>query len=208
MGPSPGQARDRIRILGYTIQIRDLGRHVSVYRVTVDVDALSLHPIHPADAGRIHEWTSNPEACRYQAWGPNTEAETEVFVKGAVAAWQQRPQRRWVWAVVDGDGLVDGIGEVKQHNHGCAEISYAVHIDHWGKGVGTAIGRMLTRWAFEELASVERVEATCDPRNIGSERVLRRVGMTYEGTLRHTMLIRDGWRDSKMFSILRGEWTR
>ena len=174
--------------------------------MTVEVGSLSLRRIHPADADRIHEWTSNAEACRYQAWGPNTEAETEAFVREAVRAWQQRPQRRWIWAVVDGESLVEGIGEVKQRSSGCAEISYAVHIDLWGKGVGTAIGQILTRWAFEELASVERVEATCDPRNIGSERVLRKVGMTYEGTMRHTMLIRDGWRDSKMFSILRDEW--
>lgn len=65
---------------------------------------------------------------------------------------------------------------------------------------------MLTRWVFEELSQVERVEATCDPRNVGSETVLRRIGMTYEGTLRHTWYIRDGWRDSEVFSILRDEW--
>jgi RimJ/RimL family protein N-acetyltransferase len=30
--------------------------------------------------------------------------------------------------------------------------------------------------------------------------------MTYEGRLRHTLLIRDGWRDSEIFSILDNEW--
>lgn len=176
--------------------------------MNADLESLALRPIRLSDADRIHQWTSNAEACRYQAWGPNSEAETRAFVAEAVAAWQQQPQRRWVWSVVETDGLIDGIGEVKQHSTGCAEIAYAVHVDHWGKGVGTAIGRLLTRWVFEELATVERVEATCDPRNIGSEKILRRIGMTYEGTLRHTMLIRDGWRDSKMFSILRPEWSR
>jgi len=34
----------------------------------------------------------------------------------------------------------------------------------------------------------------------------RPLGMTYEGKLRHTMLIRDGWRDSELFSILEDEW--
>ncbi len=33
----------------------------------------------------------------------------------------------------------------------------------------------------------------CDPRNTVSARVLERIGMRYEGHLRETMLIRDGW---------------
>lgn len=172
----------------------------------VDVQALQLRPIRESDAARIHEWASNPLACRYQPWGPNTEAETADFVRLAVEAWSARPQTRWVWAVVDQDGAVDGIGEVTHRTTGRAEIAYAVHVDHWGQGIGTAIGRLLTHWAFAYLSDVERVEATCDPRNVGSEHVLRHVGMTYEGTLRHVMRIRDGWRDSKVFSILRDEW--
>jgi hypothetical protein len=30
--------------------------------------------------------------------------------------------------------------------------------------------------------------------------------MTYEGTLRRTVLIRDGYRDSAMHSLIRPEW--
>jgi [ribosomal protein S5]-alanine N-acetyltransferase len=30
--------------------------------------------------------------------------------------------------------------------------------------------------------------------------------MTFEGWLRHTIKIRDGWRDSSIFSILADEW--
>lgn len=175
--------------------------------VSGDLDSLVLRPIRLSDADRIHEWTSKPEACRYQSWGPNTESETLVYVAGAVEAWNESPQQRWVWSVVDADDLVLGVGELKRHNETRAEISYIVHVDYWGRGVATVIGRLLTRWAFDTFPTLERVEATCDPRNVGSEKVLRRVGMTYEGTMRHTMRIRDGWRDSKLFSILRQEWS-
>ncbi|MFF4050393.1 GNAT family N-acetyltransferase [Streptomyces chartreusis] len=53
---------------------------------------------------------------------------------------------------------------------------------------------------------LHRIFATCDPRNLGSARVLTKLGMTYEGRLRHTAWIRDGWRDSLTFSILEEEW--
>ena len=53
---------------------------------------------------------------------------------------------------------------------------------------------------------MHRIYATCDPRNVASSRVLGKLGMTREGRLRHTSLIRDGWRDSDVFSILDDEW--
>ncbi|MEU2834488.1 GNAT family protein [Streptomyces lavendulae] len=58
---------------------------------------------------------------------------------------------------------------------------------------------------FEDLG-LHRIHATCDPRNLGSARVLGKLGMTREGRHRHTALIRDGWRDSDMFSALEDEW--
>lgn len=42
--------------------------------------------------------------------------------------------------------------------------------------------------------------------HLASARVLAKLGMTYEGRLRHTQLIRDGWRDSDTYSILEDEW--
>ncbi|WP_398940048.1 GNAT family N-acetyltransferase [Streptomyces sp. IB201691-2A2] len=69
----------------------------------------------------------------------------------------------------------------------------------------TGIGRQLLSRGFGQLG-LHRIFATCDPRNLGSARVLAKLGMTYEGHLRHTAWIRDGWRDSLTFSILEEEW--
>lgn len=55
-------------------------------------------------------------------------------------------------------------------------------------------------------AGLQRIYATCDPRNLASARILGKLGMTWEGRHRHTALIRDGWRDSDVFSILEDEW--
>jgi RimJ/RimL family protein N-acetyltransferase len=51
-----------------------------------------------------------------------------------------------------------------------------------------------------------RVFATCDPRNVASAAVLRNLGLEHDGRLRHTLLLRDGWRDSDVYSILEPEW--
>jgi [ribosomal protein S5]-alanine N-acetyltransferase len=105
-----------------------------------------------------------------------------------------------------GDDVV-GMGElhIRNRKHGQGEISYVVHPRVWGRGIGTEIGRLLLAYGFAELG-LHRIHATCDPRNTGSSRVLSKLGMTYEGHLRHTARIRDGWRDSLVFSVLEEEW--
>lgn len=169
-------------------------------------DPLRLRRIQAGDWTTVHEWMSTIQGCQYQAWGPNTEDETRSYVSGAVAAWDARPQRRYVWSAVAGGGVV-GLGELNIHSRRFrqAEISYSVHIGHWGAGIATAIAVRLLRYGFERLG-MHRIAATCDPRNLASAAVLRKSGMTYEGCMRQTMELRDGWRDSAMFSMLASEW--
>jgi ribosomal-protein-alanine N-acetyltransferase len=109
----------------------------------VDLGSLRLRPIALADAARVHEWASVPDASRYQPWSPNTPAEMQSFVEAAVAAWSALPQTRWTWTTEDSEQYVVGIGEVGIRSAGRAEISYAVDVPPWGLGVGTTIGRLL-----------------------------------------------------------------
>ncbi|MCX4749999.1 GNAT family N-acetyltransferase [Kitasatospora sp. NBC_01287] len=167
---------------------------------------LVLHRIEESDWPAVHGWASLPEVCRYQPWGPNTEEQTRQFVTAAVESWAYTPQRRYPYlARLRGEAV--GMGELHIRNRGRreGEISYLVHPRVWGQGIGTAIGRELLAHGFEELG-LHRIHATCDPRNHGSARVMAKLGLTYEGRLRHTMLLRDGWRDSEVHSILEHEW--
>jgi [ribosomal protein S5]-alanine N-acetyltransferase len=169
-------------------------------------ETLTLRRLEAADWAAVHTWSSRPEFCRFQAWGPNSEDETRAFVTQAVAAWSQSPQTRCVY-LASAQGRPIGIGEtvVKHAGFRTAEIAYGLHPEVWRRGFGAALGSELLRIGFAELG-FHRIQGTCDPRNLGSAGVLRKLGMTYEGRSRHSMLIRDGWRDSEMFSILEEEW--
>ena len=169
-------------------------------------ESVVLRRLEAADWAAVHTWARLPEFCRFQPWGPNTEADTHAFVAEAVAAWSQDPQKRYAYiACVDGRPIGSGELVVRQPRFLHGEIAYGLHPEFWGHGFGTAIGHALLRMGFEERG-FHRIQATCDPRNLGSAGVLRRLGMTYEGRLRQTILIRDGWRDSEVFSLLEDEW--
>lgn len=156
----------------------------------------TLRPLTLEDVPAVHGWAALPESCRYQAWGPNTYEQTEEHVRAAVSA----PADRRVFAVLV-DGTVVGSAELRLRGPSTAEIAYAVHPRVWGRGVATAAARGLLRMGFGEH-SRHRIFGTCDPRNVASAAVLRRIGMRYEGRMRGTVRLRDGWRDSDLYAIL------
>lgn len=87
-----------------------------------------------------------------------------------------------------------------------AEIGYALAPWHWKNGYTTEAARMLIDHLFKNT-EIERVEARCKTFNIASARVMEKVGMTYEGTLRSHTFYNGMYYDMKFYSILRSEWS-
>jgi RimJ/RimL family protein N-acetyltransferase len=155
-----------------------------------------LRPLVLDDVEPVHDWARLPESCRYQTWGPNTFEQTQVYVQAAVTATAERV----VFAMLL-DGEVVGTAGLKLHGQSTAEIAYGVHPRLWGQGIATAAARELLRLGFGEYGR-HRIFGTCDPRNLASAAVLRKIGMRYEGRMRGTAHIRDGWRDSDLYARL------
>ena len=102
--------------------------------------------------------------------------------------------------VIGGTGLHTRAGEAAR------EIGYWIHVDFTHRGLATELSAALTRVAFE-VDQVNRVEIHCDPRNIYSAAVPRKLGYTLEGTLRARTIGSDGLpSDSMVWSLLRDEY--
>jgi RimJ/RimL family protein N-acetyltransferase len=86
-----------------------------------------------------------------------------------------------------------------------AEIGYCLNRSYWGKGYGTEVAASLIEFGFKDL-KMHRIVAMCDPKNIGSWKIMEKNGMTREGVLRENKIIRGNWRDSYIYSILEHEW--
>ena len=161
---------------------------------------VTLRPLTLGDVDAVHDWARLPESCRYQAWGPNTYEQTQAFIEAAIATANEL-----VFAVLL-DGDVVGSATLKLRGPSTAEIAYGVHPRRWGQGIATAAARELVRRGFGEHGR-HRIFATCDPRNLASAAVLRKIGMRYEGRMRGTIYLRDGWRDSDLYAILADDYT-
>lgn len=175
-----------------------------------DLNPIYLRELKQTDWRDVHAYCSQDRVCRFQAWGPNTPDQTLSFVSQALDDSRKVPRTRFAQAIVAvGTENLIGMVElnIRSHTDRSGEIGYIVHPDVWGQGVATAAAGLMLKFGFEEL-HLHRIYATCDPRNSGSSKVLTKIGMTYEGRLRDALLIKDGWRDSLMFSMLEHEWCK
>jgi RimJ/RimL family protein N-acetyltransferase len=84
------------------------------------------------------------------------------------------------------------------------EIGYVVSRDARGRGIAGRALRLVTDWAFGDLA-LERVELHIDPGNEASIRVAERVGYVREGILRSVHFKEDIRNDIAIYSLLRGD---
>ena len=89
---------------------------------------------------------------------------------------------------------------------GAREIGYWVHKDALNQGLATEATAALTKVAFA-VDHVTRVEIHCDPENVRSLAVPRKLGFCYEATLRHRTRTPDGRpRDTMIWTLLAHEY--
>ncbi|NPD24607.1 GNAT family N-acetyltransferase [Corallococcus exiguus] len=106
----------------------------------------------------------------------------------------------------DGSEVLGGTGLHPRVGEGALEIGYWISASHTGQGLATEIAGALTRVAFE-VEGVRRVEIHCDPRNVRSAAVARRLGFVHEGTLRQRLVAPDGaLRDTMSWTLLVEEY--
>ena len=91
--------------------------------------------------------------------------------------------------------------------HRSAEVGYVLNPAFRGQGIaGEALSAVLD-FAFRKMA-LNRVEAKCVAENASSERVMQKVGMTFEGVARSALLVKGEFRNIKIYSMLRSEYVR
>ena len=88
-----------------------------------------------------------------------------------------------------------------------AELGYSLSRQQWGKGLMTEAAQAVIDWAFQTY-SFNRIFSTTDPRNVGSCRVLEKLGMKREGQLRSHLKWNGEFRDQLYYGLLRAEWKK
>ena len=86
-------------------------------------------------------------------------------------------------------------------------LGYKIGSRWWNQGYASEAARAVIDYMFLNT-DVERIESFCSVENLASRKVMEKVGMCYEGLLRHYYKTRDGFHDCTLYGIIREEWKR
>ncbi len=160
-----------------------------------------------ADASALHHLVSAREVAL------NTLRIPHPYPQGEAERWiashdEIRKQGDYPFAVVlrDSEELVGTVGLHIKEEHDHAEIGYWIGVPYWGRGYATEAAAALLRYGFENFP-IHRVWAMHFSRNPASGRVLQKIGMRHEGTLRQHMKKWDQYVDLEYYGLLRSEFT-
>jgi [ribosomal protein S5]-alanine N-acetyltransferase len=171
-----------------------------------------IRPYHLSDAPALARAADNPRLSLHLHRGfpsPYKLSDAEWWIRHT---HDQKPLQNFAIVTLDGKaegtfagsiGLHDFLPDVQNQSR---EIGYWLSEEHWGKGLMTEVVAAFSRWAFETVPSLHRLEIGAHADNQASCRVAVKAGYTFEGTKREA-----GWKAEKgyfgltMHGLLRDE---
>jgi [ribosomal protein S5]-alanine N-acetyltransferase len=139
----------------------------------------------------------------------DTEEQLDGFLAMAIGAPTAEPRLQWHFAVADAatNRYLGSCGlMVEPDSPSSAELGYWFLREAWGKGYATESSAAMLELGFRRLG-FHRVWGKCHTQNVASAKVMEKLGMTYEGTLREHVWLRDHFRSSRIYGMLEGEYS-
>ncbi len=84
-------------------------------------------------------------------------------------------------------------------------MGYWIGKPYWNKGFGSEAAKAMLKYGFEKLG-LHRINAHHFKRNQASGRILQKIGMSYEGCLRHHIKKWDKYEDIECYGIIDEEY--
>lgn len=136
------------------------------------------------DAEAFYAFNSDPEVMRYTGEPPSASVDEVRELIRTYPDYRAHGYGRWA-VVHKPDDRVIGFNGLKYLDDLCeTDLGYRLHIDYWGRGIATESSLAIVRYGFEVL-ELDRIIGLTLPENKASIRVLEKVGMHREGTVRY-----------------------
>lgn len=173
---------------------------------TLETERLLLRPFRLTDAGAVQAvlGDSRVVATLLDFPQPFEQADAELWIRLQEAAWKRGERFSFALVLKATKHLIGGADVELQSEHNRGDIAYWLEPGCWGQGLATeAAGRML-RYGFDTLG-LHRVYAQCMSTNLASARVMEKIGLKYEATLRQHCLKDGRWIDMVVYGMLNVE---
>jgi RimJ/RimL family protein N-acetyltransferase len=134
----------------------------------------------------VFELNRDPEVMKYIAPADTDISQTKIFLENTLKFNRENP-KLGVWKLYRKDDTFLGFALLNRpklsatgKRDGPIQLGYRIHKAYWGNGYVTEISHALVNYAFEVL-KLETLIAITEPPNVGSARVMEKVGMEFQG---------------------------
>ncbi|MFY9743830.1 MAG: GNAT family protein [Candidatus Sulfotelmatobacter sp.] len=171
--------------------------------LTLETARLKLRPYSNADIAELLPLIGAREvaATTLRIPHPYTEKDAREFMADS----QNESECRLAITLRSDGRLIGGIGLRIAPQHKNAELGYWLGVPYWGKGYATEAAHEMLRYGFEDLR-LHRIFASHFKNNPLSGRILKKLGMHYEGCQREHVRKWDQFIDSELYGMLRRDW--
>jgi RimJ/RimL family protein N-acetyltransferase len=176
----------------------------------LETERLLLRPFEENDLDALYAIHADEKNVRYLYNEVRTREEVHALLARKRAGAAVSGEGEWLSAAaverVSGELVADVSLLWASEIHQQGEIGFIVHPAHQGHGFATEAARPLLAFAFETLR-LHRVYGRVEPRNVGSARVLEKLGMRKEAHLIENEWVKGEWQSEAIYAMLARDWT-
>lgn len=172
---------------------------------TLETPRLILRPFTLEDAPVMYRnWASDPEVTKYLTWPTHPSVQvSQMVLSDWVSCYEKKDYYQWAIVLRETGEPIGSMAVVSQRDDvGKAEIGYCIGRRWWRQGITPEALSAVIRFLMDEVG-MQRIEARHDPRNPASGAVMRKCGMTFEGTLRRSDWNNQGLCDASYYAIVK-----
>lgn len=146
--------------------------------IEISTERLLLKPLTTEYLQSVNEYALNEDNTKYMMYLPNRDSdETLDFLKRVESEWEKDEPSYYEFAVICDGAHIGGV--CVYFSDGIGELGWILHRDHWGKGYAYEAAKAMTEY-FSKRGHLHYI-AHCDAANIGSYRVMEKLGMMKTG---------------------------
>jgi [ribosomal protein S5]-alanine N-acetyltransferase len=178
MSHQPILETPRLRLRPFRMADGDDVRRLAGERAVAET---TLNVSHPYEDGMAEKWISNHRD------------------------WFERGEQVVFAITLQPDGtLIGAVGLQIHREDRRGELGYWIGVHYWDHGYCTEAARAVIAFGFEQFG-LNRIQACHFARNPASGRVMQKVGMLHEGSLRQHTRKWERFEDIEIYAILRSE---
>ena len=149
---------------------------------SIETDRLILRNLESKDAQGMFELDSDPEVLIYLGGNPLTSIEqSKEIIKNVHKQYEKNGIGRWAIIEKSTNEFVGWTGlkyeEKVRKEFSYYDLGYRLKKKFWGKGIATETALISLDYGFNDL-NLEKICATAHSKNIGSNKVIQKMGFT------------------------------